>query len=158
MKVLGLRHVGCIVNDLKKMEAFYKGIGLVKVHENIETGSFIDHLLGTDKIRLETVKMIIPEEDLPNHRCFCLELMRVIDTKSTKESRLRDKFEFKKLQGFLDIAFTVDNIQSVCDYIIASGGDVLNNPIRNIVGFPALHCYGRDPEGNVLHICQHLDT
>jgi predicted enzyme related to lactoylglutathione lyase len=62
----------------------------------------------------------------------------------------------KRPIGILDIAFTVDDIASVIDYIVREGGDLIGEPLKSPSGFPAYHCYARDPEGNVLHLAENL--
>ena len=51
---------------------------------------------------------------------------------------------------------TVDDIQLMINYITDNGGDLISEPMQSIAGFPALHSYARDPEGNVLHLAQNL--
>ena len=58
--------------------------------------------------------------------------------------------------GVLDIAFTVDDIHSVSDYVISHGGGLIGDVMKAAVGYPALHRYLLDPEGNVLHVAENL--
>jgi len=68
-----------------------------------------------------------------------------------------DSFDFEQRNtGVLDIAFTVDDIEAVLKYIIDSGGDLISEPLQAAAGFPAMHSYARDPEGNILHIAQNI--
>ena len=56
----------------------------------------------------------------------------------------------------MDIAFTVDDIVSVSDYVVLNGGGVIGDTVKAAVGFPAMHRYLLDPEGNVLHVAENL--
>ena len=60
--------------------------------------------------------------------------------------------------GILDLAFTVDDIKTVSQYIVESGGQILGKIVQCIVGYPAFHCYAKDPEGNVLHLAQNISN
>ena len=161
MKILGHRHTGIIVNDFDKMLEFYVGLGLVLRRRDFEEGPFIDGLLGTDNIFLETAKLILEDEDVPVKYRFQLELMKIrnknVETKGILGSSAKFNF-FGRPIGILDIAFTVDDIDSVLMFIVKHGGNLIGEPLEAVAGFPALHCYARDPEGNVLHIAENLSA
>lgn len=160
MKILGHRHTGIIVSDFEKMLAFYSGMGLELKRRDIEKGPFIDGLLGAKNIVIETAKLVLENENLPVNLKFQLELMKVINSgNSETENKTKSLKRFNFLQqstGVLDIAFTVDDVKAVIEYIISKGGDVIGEPLQSVAGFPALHCYARDPEGNVIHLAQNL--
>lgn len=161
MKILGHRHTGIIVNDFDKMLEFYLGLGLVLRRHDFEEGPFIDGLLGTDNIMLETAKLMLDDEDIPIKYRFQLELMKIKNKNVKTKGILGNsaKFDFLgKPMGILDIAFTVDDIDSVLRFIVKNGGNVIGEPLEAVGGFPALHCYARDPEGNVLHIAENLSA
>jgi catechol 2,3-dioxygenase-like lactoylglutathione lyase family enzyme len=161
MKILGHRHTGIIVNDFDKMLDFYVGLGLVLRRHDFEEGPFIDGLLGTDNILLETAKLILEDEGVPVKYRFQLELMKIknkyVETKEIFEHSAKFNF-FCRPIGILDIAFTVDDIDSVLRFIVKHGGNLIGEPLEAVAGFPALHCYARDPEGNVLHIAENLSA
>lgn len=159
MKILGHRHTGIIVNDFEAMLNFYVGMGLVLRRRDIEQGPMIDCLLGTKDILLETAKLVLEDERNPIGYSFQLELMKIKNTNTAFESHSQVAFDFvKRPPGVLDIAFTVDDIIAIRDFITLNGGDLVGEPLRLIGGFPALHCYARDPEGNVLHLAQNLSV
>lgn len=159
MKILGHRHTGIIVKDFDKMLNFYMGLGLELRRRDLEEGTFIDGLLNTKNILLESAKLILENDTTPFQYKFQLELMKIkTDVEGMKdEGASLDGFDFlKRPCGILDIAFTVDDIQTVMNYIVSQGGDLIGKPLKASAGFPALHCYARDPEGNVLHLAQNL--
>ena len=157
MKILGHRHTGIIVNDFDAMLKFYLGLGLVLRRRDLEQGPLVDCLLGTKNILLETAKLVLEDQCNPVGYTFQLELMKIKNTNNAFENHNRIIFDFaKKPPGVLDIAFTVDDINAILDFIILNGGDLVGGPLRLAGGFPALHCYERYPEGNVLHLAQNL--
>ena len=161
MKILGHRHTGIIVQNLDKMLEFYIGLGLELRIRNVERGPFIYHLLNNKNIVLETAKLILNDESVSIKHRFQLELMMIKANKSNVKKSLLEKILSKfdlnnQPLGILDIAFTVDDIKAVIEYIDSNGGDIISKPMEAAVGFPALHSYARDPEGNVLHLAQNL--
>ena len=160
MKVVSNRHVGIIVNDLDKMIDFYQGLGmsLKSYGRMIESGDFIDNITGSKDCILQTAKLTIQDNALPEKYWFVLELILVQTSKYTKN--IKTKFEFdvnKCCYGVLDIAFTVDDIHAVIEYIIDKGGSLIGGPASPPIGHPSLHSYLYDIEGNVLHIAQNIN-
>ena len=153
MKIIGHRHTGIIVNDFEIMLDYYLGLGFELRVRDIEQGNFINKLLGTDDIILETGKLILNNRDLEYKYRFQLEVMFIKNEIKKNEIKL---FDFIKSFGVLDLAFTIDKINEVIEYIISKNGKVLSEPIKATQGFPALHMYASDPEGNVLHLAQNL--
>lgn len=159
MRILGHRHTGVIVLDLDRMLEFYVGLGLSVRRRDYETGSFIDGLLGTTNVELETAKLMLDDPSIEFRYRFQLELMRVVGSSGAvpKEPTHLEQFDFlSKPSGVLDIAFTVDDIRKVLEFIVANGGKAIGEPLAASAGFPALHCYALDPEGNVLHLAENL--
>jgi len=159
MKILSHRHTGIIVSDFDGMLKFYVGMGLVLRRRDLEQGPFVDGLLGTKDILLETAKLVLKNKNKPIGYNFQLELMKIKNT--NKEYIKNDLFAFDIFQrslGVLDLAFTVDDIIAIRSFITLNGGDLIGEPLEVVSGFPALHCYARDPEGNVLHLAQNLNA
>ena len=157
MKIIGHRHTGIIVNDFEGMLNFYVGMGLVLRRRDLEQGPLIDGLIGTKGILIETAKLVLEDKDNPIGYSFQLELMKIKNTSIVYKENDQAVFDFtKRSLGVLDLAFTVDDIISIRNFIVSNGGDLIGEPLKLIGGFPALHCYARDPEGNVLHLAQNL--
>jgi len=162
MKVLANRHIGILVHDLDKMIDFYTGLGMnMKNYGSmLEKGEFIEGLLNSKGIILKTAKLTIENDELPEKYWFVLELMTLNHehNKSYSKSVNKTPFSFSDNEnGVLDIAFTVDDINSVSDYVISHGGGLIGGVMKAAVGYPALHRYLLDPEGNVLHIAQNIN-
>ena len=161
MKVLANRHIGILVHDLDKMIDFYSGLGMImkSYGSMLEKGKFIEGLLGSKGIILKTAKLTIENDELPEKYWFVLELMTLNHehNKSYSKSVNKTPFSFSDNEnGVLDIAFTVDDINSVSDYVISHGGGLIGGVMKAAVGYPALHRYLLDPEGNVLHVAENL--
>ena len=161
MKVLANRHIGILVHDLDKMIDFYTGLGMIMKNYGsmLEKGKFIEGLLNSKGIILKTAKLTIENDELPEKYWFVLELMTLNHehNKSYSKSVNKTPFSFSDNEnGVLDIAFTVDDINSVSDYVISHGGGLIGGVMKSAVGYPALHSYLLDPEGNVLHIAQNI--
>jgi|APSaa5957512535_1039671.scaffolds.fasta_scaffold260675_1 catechol 2,3-dioxygenase-like lactoylglutathione lyase family enzyme len=161
MKVLANRHVGILVDDINTMISFYMGLGMVlKGNKSmIEKGQFIENLLDSPGIELETAKLTIENKELPEKYWFVLELMTLNHMYNNFDKNIISKVPFvfcDTKKGVLDIAFTVDDIEAISDYVISNGGDFVGSIVQASVGFPAVHRYVRDPEGNILHIAENL--
>ena len=161
MKVLANRHIGILVHDLDKMIDFYTGLGMIMKNYGsmLEKGKFIEGLLNSKGIILKTAKLTIENDELPEKYWFVLELMTLNHehNKSYSKSINKTPFSFSDNEnGVLDIAFTVDDINSVSDYVISHGGGLIGGVMKAALGYPALHRYLLDPEGNVLHVAENL--
>jgi predicted enzyme related to lactoylglutathione lyase len=161
MKVMANRHVGIIVHDLDKMIDFYTGLGMTmkSYGSMLEKGEFIEGLLSSKGIILKTAKLTIENNELPEKYWFVLELMTLNHEHNKDYSKSVNKAPFNftdNENGVLDIAFTVDDINSVSDYVVSNGGEIIGEVMKAAVGFPALHRYLLDPERNVLHVAENL--
>ena len=157
MKILGHRHTGILTNDLDKMIGFYLGLGFILKSRDLESGAFVENLVDSEGIVLDTAKLIIKDDDIPIKNQFVLELMSIINGVNSRKVNEILHFDFNsRANGVLDIAFTVDDINAVCQYVLDQGGDLISKPLKSVGGYPAWHCYLRDPEGNVLHIAENL--
>ena len=161
MKILANRHVGILVHNMDAMIEFYTGLGMTMkgYGRMIEKGKFIDTILNADKCILETTKLTIEDNDLPEKYWFVLELMSLHNDNKSSLDSTPDKLKFdinNHKKGVLDIAFTVDNIYTVSEYVVNQGGSLIGAIEAPPKGYPSLHCYLHDIEGNVLHIAQNI--
>ena len=161
MKVLANRHLGILVHDLDKMIDFYTGLGMIMKNDGsmLEKGKFIEGRLSAKGMILKTAKLTIENDELPEKYWFVIELMTLNHehNKSYSKSVNKTPFSFSDNEnGVLDIAFTVDDINSVSDYVISHGGGLIGDVMKAAVGYPDLHRYLLDPEGNVLHVAENL--
>ena len=62
--VLNTRHTGFVVLDLERFIKFYEGFGFTLVSRMIETGEYIDNLVGLKSVKLEWAKLSLPDGSL----------------------------------------------------------------------------------------------
>ena len=142
--ILNIRHVGIVVTDLERMKTFYGSLGFVKDSSDIEEGTFIDQVTGLDKVKLEWIKMKLPDNSL-------LELLKY-HSHSLENDQIK---QYSNRLGCSHIAFTVEDIDKICDQVILAGGSVVNSPIKSPNGKVKV-AYCHDPEGVLLEIVQEL--
>jgi catechol 2,3-dioxygenase-like lactoylglutathione lyase family enzyme len=62
---LGVRHTGIVVQDIEKSILFWTDVLTFRiVSDNLETGNFIEHLLGMPNIKVRTVKMVAADNSM----------------------------------------------------------------------------------------------
>jgi len=61
----GVRHTGIVVNDIKRAISFWVDLlGFEVVSNQVETGEFIDRLLGLEGVSVQTVKLIAKDKTM----------------------------------------------------------------------------------------------
>jgi len=61
----GVRHTGIVVNDIKGAISFWVDLlGFEVVSNQVETGEFIDRLLGLEGVSVQTVKLIAKDKTM----------------------------------------------------------------------------------------------
>jgi catechol 2,3-dioxygenase-like lactoylglutathione lyase family enzyme len=62
---LGVRHTGIVVQDIEKSIHFWTEVLNFRImNDNLETGNFIEHLLGMPDTKVRTVKMVAPDSSM----------------------------------------------------------------------------------------------
>ena len=139
-----VRHTGIVVRDLEKSTEFYCALGFVKDNQAIEEGNFIDTVVGLQNTKLEWVKLKAPDG-------YLLELLQY---HSHPESTEITKQKSNKL-GCSHMAFSVDNIDRICEKIIQLGGCIVNPPaLTNDKKVKVAYCH--DVEGVLMEIVEVL--
>ena len=142
--VKAVRHTGFVVRDLEKSAEFYCALGFVEDNRAIEEGDFIDTVVGFQNTKLEWVKLKAPDG-------YLLELLQYY---SHPKNQAISKQESNQL-GYSHIAFTVDNIDAVCEKIKKIGGSIVNSPaLTNDKKVRVVYCH--DNEGNLMEIVEVL--
>jgi catechol 2,3-dioxygenase-like lactoylglutathione lyase family enzyme len=63
--ILGVRHTGIVVQDIEESIYFWTEILNFRIiNDNLETGNFIEHLLGMPGIKVRTVKMVASDNSM----------------------------------------------------------------------------------------------
>jgi len=140
--IVNVRHTGIVVRNLDKMAEFYRSLGFFDDNREIEEGEFIDQVTGLKDAKLEWIKMKSPDG-------YLLELIQYISHPIEKEIINSNS---NKL-GCSHMAFTVEEIEKVCDVIEKSGGSVVNRPAVSTNGQVKV-AYCHDPEGVLMEIVE----
>jgi catechol 2,3-dioxygenase-like lactoylglutathione lyase family enzyme len=138
------RHTGIVVMNLSKSIFFYEKLGFKLDSRKIETGDYIDQLVGIKQTKLEWAKLKLPDNSL-------LELLQYHSHPLFNSNKLQESNRL----GCSHIAFSVDNIETVINQIIINGG----KSDRSFQVSPdgrvkVVYCY--DLEGNILEIVEEL--
>ncbi len=140
--MIGTRHTGIVVENLEVAQKFYLGLGFSWHSENVEAGPFIEQVTGLDNAKLKWVKMNLPDGSL-------LELLQYQQPKQEPNKTRQVSNEM----GVSHVAFTVENIDRICEQVVRLGGGLVNKPAlsKNRL-FRVAYCH--DVEGNLFEVVE----
>jgi catechol 2,3-dioxygenase-like lactoylglutathione lyase family enzyme len=142
--IKAVRHTGIVVRNLDESVNFYCELGFVEDNRDFEEGVFIDTVVGLQNTKLQWVKLKAPDGSL-------LELLQY---HSHPEHKRIIKQKSNQL-GCSHIAFSVKDIDSVCERIKKIGGSMVNPPaLTNDKKVKVAYCH--DNEGNLMEIVEVL--
>jgi catechol 2,3-dioxygenase-like lactoylglutathione lyase family enzyme len=142
--IKAVRHTGVVVRDLEKSTEFYCALGFVEDNQAIEEGDFIDTVVGMQNVKLEWVTLKAPDG-------YILELLQYHSHPEQKEIAKQRSNQL----GCSHLAFSVDDIDTVCKEIKKIGGSVVNPPaLTNDKKVKVVYCH--DNEGNLMEIVEVL--
>jgi len=135
--------VGLVVTELEKALSFYQeGLGFRVVVDQIESGPFLERLLGIEGAKARTVKMTLGDITL-------LELILFNAPKPTPDAKSLARI------GFSHIALTVESADQTYAHLRNKGARPISEPIASSDGKVKVF-FCRDPEGNFLEIVEEL--
>ena len=139
-----VRHTGIVVRNLEESVEFYRALGFVEDNRDTEEGVFIDTVVGLQNTKLEWVKLKAP----------CGYLLELIQYNSHPEQKEITKQRSNQL-GCSHLAFSVDDIDTICEKIKEIGGSVVNPPaLTNDKKVKVAYCH--DNEGNLMEVVEVL--
>ena len=142
--IRSVRHTGIVVRDLEKSTEFYCTLGFVEDNRAIEEGDFIDTVVGLQNTKLEWVKLKAPDGSL-------LELLKYHSHPKQKEIAKQKSNQL----GVSHLAFSVSNIDTICEKIEEIDGSIVNPPaLANNKKVKVAYCH--DNEGNLIEIVEIL--
>ena len=142
--IKAVRHSGIIVRDLEKSAKFYLALGFNEDNRAIEEGNFIDTVVGLKHTKLEWVKLKAPDG-------YLLELLQY---HSHPEQKKIANQKSNRL-GHSHLAFSVSNIDTICEKIEEIDGSIVNPPaLANNKKVKVAYCH--DNEGNLIEIVEIL--
>ena len=138
-----MRHIGIVTDNLDDALSFYVDLLGFKVkNHNKESGPFISTILGFKKASVTTVKLEAPDGNL-------IELLQYKSPAGKKVQRNINDL------GLSHIAFTVGDLDSICESLTEAGAQFISPPVVNPEK-TAKVAFCRDPQGNILELVQIL--
>ncbi len=141
-----IRHVAFVVSDIDKSLKFYRDILGLKIYKRmIENDNFIGKLTGIKGVKLEWVKLIIPEGGL----------IEIIQYHSHPEDKKNVKtFNSNKI-GCSHVALTVNNLELLYNKLIKNNFLCKSNPLISPDG-KAKVLYCGDPDGGIVELIEDI--
>ena len=142
--VISTRHTGFVVDDLERFINFYIGLGLKLISRKVESGEYIDKLVGLKGTNLEWAKLSLPDNSV-------IEILKY----HSHEERLNDINQMANRLGCSHLALTVQKIENVISYFLENGGSIIEgfqiSPDKKV---KVAYCY--DFEGNIIEIVEEI--
>jgi catechol 2,3-dioxygenase-like lactoylglutathione lyase family enzyme len=142
--ITGYRHIGLVVRDLKRSRDFYERIlGFKLWKEAVETGAFIEAVVGIPGVVLEWVKLRAPDGSL-------LELLQY-HTHPDEETpcQIRPANQI----GCSHMAFTVKDIAGL-HRLLTEQGFLCNSKPQTASDGAVEVMYCHDPDGIILELVE----
>lgn len=145
MKVVNIRHVGLVVNDLDLCLSFYHDLlGFQVTSRQLERGSYISKMLGFSDTEVETVKMKPKQGDtLLELLCFKNPHVAKSETRNLNHS------------GFTHFAVSVSNLENLYKNLLKADIRFVNEPVVTENNYARV-VFCRDPEGNYIELTEVL--
>ena len=135
--------MGIVTDNLDDMLSFYVDLLGFKVkNRNEESGPFIATILGFKEASVTTVKLEAPDGNL----------IELLEYKTPIGKGIQRNINDL---GLSHIAFTVGDLDSVCESLMEAGAQFISSPLVNPEK-TAKAVFCRDPHGNILELVQIL--
>lgn len=142
--VINTRHTGFVVDDLDRFINFYVGLGLKLISRKVESGEYIDKLVGLKSTKLEWAKLSLPDNSV-------IEILKY----HSPGERLNGMNQSANRLGCSHLALTVQKIEKVISYFLENGGFIFEgfqiSPDKKV---KVAYCY--DFEGNIIELVEEL--
>lgn len=141
-----MRHTGIVVKNLQKSLQFYRDLlGLSVWKQEVETGEYIDNVVGVSCVTIEWAKLRVGEDML-------LELLEY-------RSHADEQFHGVRSQAYrvntAHIAFTIDDCDKAYKTLTQQGYHCNAVPQRSPDGrVNVMYCY--DPDGFTLELVEEV--
>ena len=145
-------HVNLVVSDLPRMLAFYRDVlGLVVTKQATISGDWIGRTVGLQDVRAEVVYL-----DLPGGPR--IELIRYITPEVVRVAGV----DRPNVAGLRHLAFRVDDVDAAAARLRGAGVEFFSD-VQAVPGSQVSYAggvrkrlvYFRDPEGNILELCEY---
>ena len=146
--ISSIRHSAFVVKDLETSLKFYCDIlGLEIYRRYIEEGEFIDNLTGIKNVKLEWIKLVIPEGGL-------IELLQYHSHPDPDIPKKISRSSSNRL-GCSHIALTVSDLATLYTKLVSNGFSCKSEPLL-APGGKAKILYCHDPDGAILELIEDL--
>jgi catechol 2,3-dioxygenase-like lactoylglutathione lyase family enzyme len=145
-------HVNLVVRDLERMTAFYRVVLGLRVTKEVSiSGAWIDEVVGLNGVAADVVYLDLPTGPR----------IELIDYKSPTgvEQGVANQ---PNVFGLRHMAFRVSSIEVVAEKLSAAGVEfqsevksVPDSQVQYSGGVRKRLVYFRDPEGNLLELCEY---
>lgn len=139
-----IRHTGIVVRDLENAVHFYEKLGFVLWKREVESGTFLEDVVGIPAVRIETAKLKSP----------CGSMIELLQYHSHPLHKKIEPQPSNQL-GCSHIALTVASIEEALNTIQSTGGGLVNRPTLAPTG-QVMVAYCHDLEGNLLEIVEEI--
>jgi catechol 2,3-dioxygenase-like lactoylglutathione lyase family enzyme len=139
-------HTNMIVNDLKKMVAFYKDVLGFTEAEPLRTQAApsLEKLTGIPGASIQVQHLRYPGDS--GDQGPTLEIIRY-------EQQLPHEAPAANRPGFRHMCFTVEDVEAAFAAVVAAGGGTLGEVVHSENARTRNHVvYATDPEGNILEL------
>jgi len=141
-----IRHTGIVVRNLEKAVKFYEALGFKISSRQVETGSFIDQVVGIKNVKVETAKFLAPCSGM-------LELLQYHSHPVDFPSVL----QHSEKPGCSHIALQVEELSETLLVVERLGGTTPRLPATSFdKKYTVVYCH--DPEGNIIEIVKKSKT
>lgn len=146
--ITGYRHTGLVVRDLEKSRSFYENLlGFQLWKQAVETGPFIEKVVGIPGVILEWMKLKAPGGAL-------LELLYYHQPAAFE---VGDFIQPSNKVGCSHIAFTVSDIETLYASLMENGFHCNSSPQLSPDGrVKVLYCH--DPDGIIVELVEECDS
>jgi catechol 2,3-dioxygenase-like lactoylglutathione lyase family enzyme len=145
MSVTTVRHTGIVVSDMERSLRFYRDeLGLTVTSDQLESGEFIDAILGLPDTSVRTVKLTAAEGPT------LVELLEFREGSSPETPG-----DLRRI-GPTHVAFAVSDLEPLFERLRAAGTPFLSEPRVSVDG-RARVCFCTDPDGTPLELVEPLE-
>jgi catechol 2,3-dioxygenase-like lactoylglutathione lyase family enzyme len=145
-------HVNLVVRDLKRMTEFYRDVLGLRVTKEVSiSGEWIDEVVGLNGVVGDVVYLELPSGPR----------IELIDYKSPRGVE-QGVDNHPNVFGLRHMAFRVSSIEAVAEKLSAAGiafqsevKTVPDSQVKYAGGVRKRLVYFRDPEGNLLELCEY---
>jgi catechol 2,3-dioxygenase-like lactoylglutathione lyase family enzyme len=142
-----LDHINIVVSNLEEAKAFFLKFGFQVEDEATLQGEWISNVVGLNNAHARYIKLASPGSDTN------LELIEYI----TPRSKDKDPLMSQANQiGFRHIAFEVNNIDEITEYLKSSGIQCFSD-VQTIKTKGKSLVYFLGPDGIILELAQYFD-